>query len=723
MDILNANSFHFNPYAVPVLAVGILVLAIGGFIWKQNLKSEVNFSFFLLCLSIFVWLSGFTRIYSIADPVRAVWIYRTHTFLGVSCIAAGIYYFSVVWLEYSKSQKWIVWLGYAIPLSLYAAGIITGRVATSTVLQFWGLYPKYGDLGLLFFIVFFVFFMAAFANFGWRLYRPISRVTKSQIRLVIIAFCFAFTGSVDYAAKLTPYNIYPFGFLSVFVWISMIAYSVIKYRMLDIETVIHKTFLWIVTSVVFLVPIAVASYFAHHFLTNVPPVLFALIVFSYSVLFIPYVRIVQPAIDQLFQKRRWNLNQAVNQFTTDLVHLKNLEELAQHILSTIHRTLYPEDLQLLLWDEVQGSSLVFTKEGKALEVAQKHDQEFFRFLSGFDEVLLRDFVEIDPRLEEVRETARHFFQETNASVTVPIILEDRLIGTINLARKANLKDYSASEIKFLSDLRGSAAIAISNSLRLIAMQAQLRKWNEELEKQVNERTKELKEAQAHLIQAEKLATIGTLAGGVAHEINNPLTAILTNAQMLLSDTMNAETKESVEMIEEAAVRCREIVQKLMKYSRKSTQEETTQVIDLNEVIENTLSFLKYQLEQENIKITLDLKAKTHVRGNANEFAQVFTNLIVNAKDAVHQKEKGANVQIRSFETAKEVCAEIEDNGVGISPEIITKVFDPFFTTKDVGKGTGLGLSIVQGIVQKYDGKIDIKSKLGVGTKMSVVFQK
>ncbi len=720
---LEPGLYVFNPYAVPVMVVGILVLATGIFILKQNRASRANFSFFILCLFIFVWLSGFSLIYSITNPGLAVQIYRHYTFLGVIGIASSIYFFSVVWLDFWEKQKRFVVFGYAASFLFYILAFTTNHVATYTQRFFWGFYPRYGILGAAFFVLFAVYFFAAFFNFAHRLKHPIPNVQKSQIKAVILAFCFAFTGTVDYLPKLTGFGIYPFGYLSVFFWISIIAYAIVKYKMMDIQTVIHKTFLWLATSLTFLAPIAVISYFLHDWFVTLPTGGFAFLVFCFMVAFVPYVRFVQPYIDQWFERRRWNLNQVFKQFTDELIHLKNLEDLANHILQTIRRTLYPEDANLLLWDEGKSECLVFTSEGKVLKVDCQKNENFFSFLGSYGSVMISDLVDIDPRLESVRLEAHHYFRDANAKVCAPIVLDERLIGAINLGQKVNLKEYASAEIRFLSDIRGSAAIAISNSLRLIAMQANLRKWNEELDKQVKERTKQLQDAQAQLIQAEKLATIGTLAGGVAHEINNPLAAILTNAQMLLADNLNLETKESLELIEEAAERCRVIVQKLMKYSRKSPEEELREIVSVNDVIENTISFLKYQFDQENIKIETDLKASAAVHGNANELAQVFTNLILNARDAVLERIGERTIQIRTEENETEISAEVEDNGTGISPEVIPKIFDPFFTTKDVGKGTGLGLSIVHGIVQKHGARIDVKSKVGVGTKISVIFPK
>ena len=255
------------------------------------------------------------------------------------------------------------------------------------------------------------------------------------------------------------------------------------------------------------------------------------------------------------------------------------------------------------------------------------------------------------------------------------------------------------------------------------MHESLQKWNEELEEKVKTRTHELQEAQKQLIQAEKLATIGTLAGGVAHEINNPLTAVLTNAQLLKMGGIKGDDLESIHLIEEGAKRCQLIVQKLMKYARKSPTEEAIKEINLNDVIENMCSFLNYQFEQDNVHLEKKLHPVSKIKGIPNELEQVFTNIVLNAKDAVKSAKNSGTIELETYEKNGSVCVSIKDDGIGIPAENISKIFDPFFTTKEIGKGTGLGLSISYGIIEKHGGKINVDSESGAGTTFTIAFPK
>jgi C4-dicarboxylate-specific signal transduction histidine kinase len=238
------------------------------------------------------------------------------------------------------------------------------------------------------------------------------------------------------------------------------------------------------------------------------------------------------------------------------------------------------------------------------------------------------------------------------------------------------------------------------------------------------RTEELVTVQRQLIQAEKLATVGTLSGGVAHEINNPLTAILTNVQMLLAfadDDGVKMDKEALELIEEATQRCRTIVQKLMTYAKKPMEADKVVRIDLAEVVEKVIAFIGYQLEQDDVSILSYVEAGEYpVMGSHNELEQVVTNIILNARDAiVYSPKKKGQIRISLAKVKNHFKLEIKDDGHGISQEILPKIFDPFYTTKDVGKGLGLGLSICQSIVHKHHGQIKVASKDGQGTQFTI----
>ena len=219
---------------------------------------------------------------------------------------------------------------------------------------------------------------------------------------------------------------------------------------------------------------------------------------------------------------------------------------------------------------------------------------------------------------------------------------------------------------------------------------------------------ELERTQRQLVQAEKIASMGRLAAGVAHEINNPLAGLLIYADMLMKEIKhNEQWRRDLEEIINQTLRCKQIVSRLLEFSRQSLEERV--VFDVNEVIGHCVELLGRQALFHNIEIIQDLDAALpQILGNPGELEQVFTNLIINAADAMDGRGK-LTISSRSDLKAEQVILQFTDTGQGISPAIKEQIFEPFFTTKPPGKGTGLGLSVVYGVIQRHGGDIQVDS--------------
>jgi signal transduction histidine kinase/CheY-like chemotaxis protein len=231
-------------------------------------------------------------------------------------------------------------------------------------------------------------------------------------------------------------------------------------------------------------------------------------------------------------------------------------------------------------------------------------------------------------------------------------------------------------------------------------------------------TGEKNEMHRQVLQASKLASIGELASGVAHEINNPLAIIRGHVELLESNygDVTDEQREMMKVIDEAVDRIKKIVNGLRTYARSDS--EGVGVFDVHSVILESFSLVGNIIEQKNIEIIADLEARnSKVVGNQGKFQQVIINLLVNAKDAM--KTFGGKLTIATLNYKGSVVVRVEDNGCGIPADNVDKVFDTFFTTKAAGEGTGLGLGIVQSIVTEMHGLISVKSKVGEGTVFAI----
>ncbi|HYK91386.1 MAG TPA: cache domain-containing protein [Acidobacteriota bacterium] len=240
------------------------------------------------------------------------------------------------------------------------------------------------------------------------------------------------------------------------------------------------------------------------------------------------------------------------------------------------------------------------------------------------------------------------------------------------------------------------------------MKDELEAWGRTLEEKVKKRTEELITVQSQMAQSEKLASLGRLAAGVAHEVNNPLGGILTFSMLALEDCdEDHPMRQNLEIIVKQTMRCREIVKGLLDFARQSSTSAT--ITKINSIVEKTLSLLENQAIFHNIRMVKNFDAsqpEAHI--DAGQLQQVVVNIVLNAADAM--EESGVlTVETIAARESQEVLIRISDTGKGIPEEIKPFIFEPFFTTKKVGKGTGLGLSIVHGIVTRAGGKVEVAS--------------
>ncbi len=220
-----------------------------------------------------------------------------------------------------------------------------------------------------------------------------------------------------------------------------------------------------------------------------------------------------------------------------------------------------------------------------------------------------------------------------------------------------------------------------------------------------------------LIQTEKLSSLGAMISGVAHEINNPLTSIIGNAQLLMRKEIPPDFRNKLEVIQRESVRCTKIVGGLLSFAREHRPER--RMIDVNSVLVESLRLREYDLKVNNVQVDTDLAGDLpETSADPYQLQQVFINLINNSHDALREKE-GGTLSIRSLFKDGFIRVVFADDGPGIEPDNLNRIFDPFFTTKDVGKGTGLGLSIAYGIINEHGGTIDVESHRGKGVRFSV----
>ncbi|HCJ66366.1 MAG TPA: hypothetical protein DHV62_03335, partial [Elusimicrobia bacterium] len=404
-------------------------------------------------------------------------------------------------------------------------------------------------------------------------------------------------------------------------------------------------------------------------------------------------------IEKVLEKKELKFTLALYETSRAVFSSLKLDDLLNIIVDLSIRTFRADEVSIMLYDEQEklylAASSGFDGEiekekrltlGQIIAEKTKQTRAPLLLVEGFG-----NYPEFNKFVD---------YNGTNSAILFPIIRGDNLLGLINLTRTQTKENFSQTDLQMVSVFVAQISQAIEN--------AHLYKKLEEKITELKEVCRNLEISQAKLIQSEKLAALGQLAGGAAHELNNPLSGILGFAQILINEIPNdIPWKNDLKEIEKSAQRCKKIIASLLSFSRQSQFD--FKPANVNEVIEETLKLCEHQITLANVKIVRNYAQNSpFINASTSHLQQVFLNIIVNAQQAMP---KGGTLTINTyFREPDSIEISFIDTGIGIEKENLKHIFEPFFTTKEVGKGTGLGLSVSHGIIQKHQGNIRVESE-------------
>ncbi|MBU1925561.1 MAG: hypothetical protein KKB82_06545, partial [Candidatus Omnitrophica bacterium] len=525
-------------------------------------------------------------------------------------------------------------------------------------------------------------------------------------------------------------SIYPVGNFGVALYALIGTYAILKHRLLDVRvafargtillivyaSIVGAPLLFIATSKPWLKTIFKANWFY-------PP----LTLYTVLALLAPYFYLrLQTKAEQKRMLQQLRLHQSLKAASKTTIEVQNIDKLARIIPRYLlrlykklgnnipHISLFLKDREekiykikssvgtnkldgkmtislesyLVKWFTVIRYILVengVLKEKEA-EVLVYEDLDYW--MNKPVNVLLVPYKGLDKILKDLKE----IMESLNANVILPSVYQKELLGFLILGEKTP-EPYSQSDIDTFSILANDSAMAFKA--------AQL--------------FEELKEAEARLIQSEKLNILGQLASSMAHEINNPLAIISGNVQLLLLDEKDEEKKKLLKKINDSTERGYKIIHRLLNFSKLPKDE--IKEIDMNNMIDETLELLNHKIMHSNIQLERNYSPVQAIKGNPIQIQEVLLNLIVNAIQAMPQ---GGRLKLATKEVNNFVHIKIEDTGSGISEQDAQHIFDPFYT-KGKENGTGLGLFVADQIMKLHRGIIEVKSKIGEGTSFMLRF--
>jgi len=567
--------------------------------------------------------------------------------------------------------------------------------------------------------------------------RGASQLVRQRVRVIVVGAIFGFalpavvlglaaTMAGDVSMNLAATTPFIFGVA--------LAYAIVQHDLFEIDAMVKRgAYYLVLTGAVSTAYVAAVLAFNFVLRTGTItdsgwfPVVFALAVL---LLFNPLRTRVQDFVDRVFFGTTYDAPRVLAEIGTALAHARQRDQVAGLVEECLQRTIPNESTRLFIGGLDPHGLIALDDGGGSIPEA---------VASRFGDGRMRTAIDTAESEADQEATAatRATLAAVGATVAVPMVAHGELVGALTLGAKRSGLFYTAGDADLLRGIARETAIALQHAAayerivdmnanleaRIAERTAQLQDANTELAETI----RDLQEAESQLVHSEKMASLGRLVAGVAHEINNPVSFIANSVTPLrrrLAKAASAEpavaagilkeAEELVDIMANGAQRAAAIVKDLRTFSR--LDEATRKPVDLHEGLEVSLRLLESRWKG-GITLTRDYGELPQVECDSGQVNQVFVNVLTNACDAMGEK---GTLTVTTRAEGGTVRVAIRDDGPGIPPDVRARIFDPFFTTKDVGAGTGLGLSISHGIIAAHGGTIEVESAPGQGATFTIV---
>lgn len=651
------------------LFITLSSLALGIFVYLAGKRKAANVTLALYTLSVAAWSFGQFMTEMSSGKAEALFWSRIH--LGASIFIPILYlHFVLAFLNRENKRKRVLFPAYLFGLLLLFTAFTPFFVSDVTSKVIFKYYPVPGAIFPLFTIFFFLLIAYGFYELFYELRESLGR-KRNQIIYILLASIIGFAGGSMMFLPVYGLKILPIGYYFVPIYILLAVYAIVRHRLLDINIVIRKGLVYSTLMLIFTVVYIGAIIMVKEIFQTITglnsTIATIAVLFGFSAFFQPLRQKIEEGVDYLFFKGKYDYQKTLKDLSQASTSILNLDKLVAKTLKTIMMAMRLNRASILLIGDENlppNSSLA-------------------RYFQVNKEVVFADEV----NSKEIRDE----LERLSATVCIPMVAKGKLVGIFVLGEKFSGEMYTSGDIDLLSTLANQVAIAVENA-----------KLHEDILNKERE-----------IFQRDKLASLGTLAAGMAHEIKNPLASIKGLTQILPENYEDSEFRNKfVEIIPRQLDRINNIVEDLLQFGKPSSY--IKREIDLNYTLESVLKLVERQCMKGNINIIKELKPLDKIYADSEALNQAFMNLILNAIQAMPS---GGMLRISSDCKDGDILVEISDTGIGIPDDTLKNIFDPFFTTKD--RGAGLGLSITYRIIKEHGGEIEVESKRGEGTRFKV----
>jgi signal transduction histidine kinase len=669
---------------------------------KESSHRQVNISFSIFSWALAGWVLSILMIYLFQEPSwRLFWVRRSFT--ASSFIPSSFFFFCLVFPRQRRYISPIKIVLISLPALLFGVLSFTKWVVDSV--RWESLSTRFGPAHS-FFMIYILLGMFGGIYFLSKSYKRSIGLERAQIKYCFLGtFILTITGIFFNLIfpKLGTSKLSHLGPATTLIMVSFISYAILKHRLMDINIVFKKGTTYVFLLALLFVPSFLFILLGQKVFFNKISYLFSAIIvallFLITVLFYRIKGQTEKAVEQFFFKGRYDYRETLGEFSKAMISILDLQSLSKKIIETITQTMGVEKASLFLVNEEKGGYSLF--ESKNIKMTDStsqlpKDDPLSHYLQKIGEIIIREELAKGANIPELNEVIKKMAL-LEAEVSIPLIWKGQLIGMVNLSHKFNKDIYSHEDIELLSTLANQTAIAIENA-RLY---------------------EDLKRSKSYIRRADRLASLGTLTAGLAHEIRNPLVAIKTFTQLLPDRLDDEEFREEFLKIASGEVdRISLLVNELLDFARPS--DPKLELENINTLLDGMILLVSTETKKKQINVIKNFASDLPtVQIDREQIKQVFLNILLNAIGATSEHGQ-IMVKTRSFvKPGGEPYIQIEfaDTGCGIPEEHLEEIFNPFFTTKSTG--SGLGLSISNQIVQDHRGYIDVESQLDKGSSFII----
>ena len=696
-----------NAFALAGALTGLSSLGSGIFVFSRAPHQKLNQWWLAFSVAVTSWGFGSMWIALEGDPTRALLAWRLSFAFGVLGIA--ICFFRLVCTFCQVSYPRLLVIVYGLGL-LQLPVIFTDLFFSGVRLAFSSFF--YAEPGPVFpaFVVFWVGLIAIGHRILWKAYRDASPLRRKQIASFSLATALGFTGGSLSYLPFYHIDLYPWGHFAIPIGQIMMAYAMLKYRVMDVAFVLEK-------GLSFLTVFAVAGLPALGVLTWAQVVYFGGINIQFTLMLASLFLIValgsftlrrrtEQVVGQTLFKGRYQTAETLSAFSRALVTILDFKALTQTIVNTLVHVMALRSALLFILDQEKP---VFVQIASAGNLRRAQDSVSFKkndslpaLLHAKPTTLVREELEYLNQAGEFSDVIQTL-QQLEAEICVPLMNKGRLLGFCLLGERSGFDSYSNDDLELLTTLAHEAAIALDNALLY----------------------EDLKRSQSLLWRTDRLRSLEIMAGGFAHEIRNPLTSIKTFVELAPDRSGDQDfLRHFGTVVFEDVARIERLTQEILEYARQKgpqLQEE-----DLNDIVNSCLYLFEVRTGGKPLMVEKQFHSGLpSVNVDRQQMKQVFLNVFFNAFESMLPD--GGTLRVKTHFLAKgnqdhHVQVEIEDTGCGIHSDNLEHIFDPFFTTKHESherEGTGLGLTIAHQIILEHGGKIEVKSIQNQGSTFLV----